>query len=142
MMIARMATGTRSNVTPAVLRENTRPPLYGDKYSKLYLFENSIFCASVRSHHISWFSHVPNRNAGPSVLTPWPYNGRWTGNDAINVLRTASATPYFYPVYCVSSIKAVGNTPAGTRYSSRTNPISSNYACNLTMLQSLKHINT
>ena len=30
--IAVMATGTRSNVTPAVLREGTRPPAYGDKY--------------------------------------------------------------------------------------------------------------
>ena len=29
-----MATGTRSNVTPVVLRENTRPPAYGDKYSE------------------------------------------------------------------------------------------------------------
>ena len=28
-----MATGTRSNVTPVVLREDTRPPAYGDKYS-------------------------------------------------------------------------------------------------------------
>ena len=27
-----MATGTRSNVTPVVLREDTRPPAYGDKY--------------------------------------------------------------------------------------------------------------
>ena len=27
------ATGTRSNVTPVVLREDTRPPAYGDKYS-------------------------------------------------------------------------------------------------------------
>ena len=30
--IAVMATGTRSNVTPVVLREDTRPPAYGDKY--------------------------------------------------------------------------------------------------------------
>ena len=29
-----MATGTRSNVTPVVLREDTRHPVYGDKYSK------------------------------------------------------------------------------------------------------------
>ena len=29
-----MATGTRSNVTPVVLREGTRPPAYGDKYSE------------------------------------------------------------------------------------------------------------
>ena len=29
-----MATGTRSNVTPVVLREDTRPPVYGDKYSE------------------------------------------------------------------------------------------------------------
>ena len=29
-----MATGTRSNVTPVVLWENTRPPAYGDKYSE------------------------------------------------------------------------------------------------------------
>ena len=29
-----MATGTRSNVTPVVLREDTRPPAYGDKYSE------------------------------------------------------------------------------------------------------------
>ena len=32
--IAVMATGTRSNVTPVVLREDTRPPAYGDKYSE------------------------------------------------------------------------------------------------------------
>ena len=32
MPIAVMATGTRSNVTPVVLREDTRPPAYGDKY--------------------------------------------------------------------------------------------------------------
>ena len=30
--IAVMATGTRSNVTPVVLREDTQPPAYGDKY--------------------------------------------------------------------------------------------------------------
>ena len=29
-----MATGTRSNVTPMVLREDTQPPAYGDKYSE------------------------------------------------------------------------------------------------------------
>ena len=29
-----MATGTRSNVTPVVLREDTRPPAYGDKHSE------------------------------------------------------------------------------------------------------------
>ena len=29
-----MATGTRSNVTPVVLRGDTRPPAYGDKYSE------------------------------------------------------------------------------------------------------------
>ena len=29
-----MATGTRSNVTPVVLREDTRPPAHGDKYSE------------------------------------------------------------------------------------------------------------
>ena len=29
-----MATGTRSNVTPVVLREDTRPAAYGDKYSE------------------------------------------------------------------------------------------------------------
>ena len=29
-----MATGTRSNVTPVDLREDTRPPAYGDKYSE------------------------------------------------------------------------------------------------------------
>ena len=34
MPMAAMATGTRSNVTPVVLREDTRPPAYGDKYSK------------------------------------------------------------------------------------------------------------
>ena len=32
--IAVMATGTRSSVTPVVLREDTRPPAYGDKYSE------------------------------------------------------------------------------------------------------------
>ena len=32
--IAMMATGTRSNVTPVVLREDTRPPAYGDRYSE------------------------------------------------------------------------------------------------------------
>ena len=31
--IAVMATGTRSNLTPVVLREDTRPPAYGHKYS-------------------------------------------------------------------------------------------------------------
>ena len=30
--IAVMATGTRSSVTPVILREDTRPPAYGDKY--------------------------------------------------------------------------------------------------------------
>ena len=34
MPIAVMATGTRSNVTPVVLREDTLPPAYGDKYSE------------------------------------------------------------------------------------------------------------
>ena len=34
MPIAVMATGTISNVTPVVLREDTRPPAYGDKYSE------------------------------------------------------------------------------------------------------------
>ena len=29
-----MATGTRSNVTSVVLREDTRPPTYGDNYSE------------------------------------------------------------------------------------------------------------
>ena len=29
-----MATCTRSNVTPVVLREDTRPPAHGDKYSE------------------------------------------------------------------------------------------------------------
>ena len=29
-----MATDTRSNVTLVVLRENTRPPAYGDEYSE------------------------------------------------------------------------------------------------------------
>ena len=29
-----MATGTRSNVTPVVLREDTRPPAHMDKYSE------------------------------------------------------------------------------------------------------------
>ena len=29
-----MATGTRSNVTHVVLREDMRPPAYGDKYSE------------------------------------------------------------------------------------------------------------
>ena len=32
--IAVMATGTTSNVTPVVLREDMRPPAYGDKYSE------------------------------------------------------------------------------------------------------------
>ena len=34
MPIAVMATGTRSNVSPVFLREDTRPPTYGDKYSE------------------------------------------------------------------------------------------------------------
>ena len=34
MPIAAMATGTRSNMTPVVLREDTRPPSFGDKYSE------------------------------------------------------------------------------------------------------------
>ena len=29
-----MATGARSNVTPVVLREDTRPTAYGDKYAE------------------------------------------------------------------------------------------------------------
>ena len=29
-----MATGTRSNVTPVVFREDTGPPAYGDRYSE------------------------------------------------------------------------------------------------------------
>ena len=29
-----MATGTRSNVTPVVLREDMRPPAHGDNYSE------------------------------------------------------------------------------------------------------------
>ncbi|CAN0249300.1 unnamed protein product, partial [Scytosiphon promiscuus] len=29
-----MATGTRGSVTPVVLREDTRPPAYGEKYSE------------------------------------------------------------------------------------------------------------
>ena len=29
-----MATGTRSNLIPVVLREDTRPPAYGDKFSE------------------------------------------------------------------------------------------------------------
>ena len=29
-----MATGTRSNVTPVVFGEDTRPSAYGDKYSE------------------------------------------------------------------------------------------------------------
>ena len=32
MPIAVMETGTRSKVTPVVLREDTRPPTYWDKY--------------------------------------------------------------------------------------------------------------
>ena len=34
LLIAVMATGMRSNVTPVVLQEDTRPPAYGDKYSE------------------------------------------------------------------------------------------------------------
>ena len=34
MPIAAIATGTKSNVTPVVLREDTRPPAYRDKYSE------------------------------------------------------------------------------------------------------------
>ena len=34
MPIAVMATGTRSDVIPVVLREDTGPPAYGDKYSE------------------------------------------------------------------------------------------------------------
>ena len=34
MPIAVMATSTRLNVTPVVLREDTRRPAYGDKYSE------------------------------------------------------------------------------------------------------------
>ena len=34
MPIAVMVTGTRLNVTPVILREDTRPPAYGDKYSE------------------------------------------------------------------------------------------------------------
>ena len=60
MPIAVMATGTRSNVTPVVLREDTRPPAYGDKY----------FEGASRTFYIKYTEHkkrVAHANAGGAI---------------------------------------------------------------------------
>ena len=55
--IAVMATGTRSNVTPVVLREDTRPPAYGDKY-----FEGA--SRTFYSRYMEYKKRVAHANAG------------------------------------------------------------------------------
>ena len=58
--IAVMATGTRSNVTPVVLREDTRPPAYGDKY----------FEGASRTFYIKYTEYkkrVAHNNAGGAI---------------------------------------------------------------------------
>ena len=55
-----MATGTRSNVTPVVLREDTRPPAYGDKY----------FEGASRTFYIKYTEYkkrVAHANAGCAI---------------------------------------------------------------------------
>ena len=55
-----MATGTRSNVTPVVLREDTRPPAYGDKY----------FVGAPRTFYIKYTDYkkrVTHANAGGAI---------------------------------------------------------------------------
>ena len=60
MSIAVMATGTRSNVTPVVLREDRRPPAYGDKY----------FEGASRTFYIKYTEYkkrVAHANAGGAI---------------------------------------------------------------------------
>ena len=55
-----MATGTRSNVTPVVLREDTRPPAYGDKH----------FEGASRTFYIKYTEYtkrVAHANAGGAI---------------------------------------------------------------------------
>ena len=55
-----IATGTRSNVTPVVLREDTRPPAYGDKY----------FEGASRTFYINdteYTKRVEHANAGGTI---------------------------------------------------------------------------
>ena len=58
--IAVMATGTRSNVTPVVLREDTRPPAYGDKY-----FEGA--SRTFYSRYMEYKKRVAHANAGGAI---------------------------------------------------------------------------
>ena len=58
--IAVMATGTRSNVTPVVLREDTRPPAYGDKYS-----EGA--SRTFYSRYMEYKKRVAHANAGGAI---------------------------------------------------------------------------
>ena len=55
-----MATGTRSNVTPVVLREDTRPPAYGDKYSER---TSRTFCTK----YTEYKKRVAHANAGGAI---------------------------------------------------------------------------
>ena len=55
-----MATGTRSNVTPVVLREDTRLPAYGDKYSE----DASRTCYS---RYTEYKKRVAHANAGGAI---------------------------------------------------------------------------
>ena len=55
-----MATGTRSNVTPVVLREDTRPPAYGDKY-----FEGA--SRTFYSRYREYKKRVEHANAGGAI---------------------------------------------------------------------------
>ena len=55
-----MATGTRSNVTPVILREDTRPPAYGDKHSE----------GASRTFHTKYTEYkkrVAHANAGGAI---------------------------------------------------------------------------
>ena len=54
-----MATGTRSNVTPVVLREDTRPPAYGDKY----------YAGAARTFYTEYKKRVAHANAGGAMLS-------------------------------------------------------------------------
>ena len=55
-----MATGTKSNVTPVVLREDTRPPVYGDKYSE---GASRTFCTK----YTEYKKRVAHANAGGAI---------------------------------------------------------------------------
>ena len=54
------ATGTRSNVTPVVLREDTRPPTYGDKY-----FEGASRTFYIK--YTEYIKRVAHANAGSAI---------------------------------------------------------------------------